>query len=272
MTNCTFSSNIADDGGGMGNYSDSGPTVIDCTFSSNSASIGSGGVMCNMEFCSPTVTNCIFWDADDEIDNVNSKPTLSYCVVQNNDVGEGTISNNITSADPMLQPLADNGGPTWTCALGEDSSAIDAGTDSGAPSTDQRGAPRPYNGGSFDIGAYESGLEVYVITATCSDGGTISPVEAHALETDTEDEVFYLLPEEGYELEAVFVDDEAVSYDEACNTYTFQNVTGNHVISVDFSPRADNNDRDTDGCNISLLPGIGLLLMLPLIFLSRKMK
>ncbi len=272
LTDCTFSGNSGSYGGGLyNNYSD--PIVRNCTFTSNSADDGGGMYNSNS---SPTVTNCIFWDSTgEEIYNYPdvtypSTPNLSFCVVQSNDVGDGTISSDITSADPELESLADNGGPTWTCALREGSSAIDAGITIAEINKDQRGAPRPY-GSSFDIGACESGLEVYVITATCSDGGTISPLEAHTL-AGVEDEVFYLLPDEGYKIEAVYVDDEAVSYDEACNTYTFQNVTGNHVISVDFSPRADNNDRDTDGCNISLLPGIGLLLMLPLIFLSRKMK
>ncbi|MGI6253255.1 MAG: choice-of-anchor Q domain-containing protein [Aminivibrio sp.] len=61
---------------------------------------------------------------------------------------------NILDADPKLGPLADNGGPTQTCAPGKGSSAIDAGTAEGAPPTDQRGVKRP-QGGGIDIGAVE---------------------------------------------------------------------------------------------------------------------
>jgi hypothetical protein len=69
-----------------------------------------------------------------------------------------------TGANPMLMPLANNGGPTETMALTPGSPAIDAGVAAGA-TTDQRGMPRtvddpgvPNTGGSdgTDIGAYEA--------------------------------------------------------------------------------------------------------------------
>ena len=58
-------------------------------------------------------------------------------------------------ADPLLAPLADNGGLTWTHALLPGSPAIDSGNDDGWD-TDQRGTgfPRVQNGHA-DIGAYE---------------------------------------------------------------------------------------------------------------------
>jgi hypothetical protein len=65
------------------------------------------------------------------------------------------------NTDPNLGPLADNGGPTWTHALPEDSPAVDhipyatngCGTDY---ITDQRGYGRPSPAaGSCDVGAYE---------------------------------------------------------------------------------------------------------------------
>lgn len=57
--------------------------------------------------------------------------------------------------DPLLGPLQDNGGPTFTHALLPGSPAIDAGLDSGAPlTTDQRGQPR-IAGAHVDIGAFE---------------------------------------------------------------------------------------------------------------------
>ncbi len=57
--------------------------------------------------------------------------------------------------DPLLGPLAKNGGPTRTHALLTDSPAIDAGG-SCAKTTDQRGVARPKPaGGACDVGAYE---------------------------------------------------------------------------------------------------------------------
>ncbi len=65
---------------------------------------------------------------------------------------ESGTSYNFT--DPLLLPLANNGGPTLTMALSSDSPAVDSGTAVGAPSTDQRGFPRP-SGSGVDMGAYE---------------------------------------------------------------------------------------------------------------------
>lgn len=61
------------------------------------------------------------------------------------------ITGNPIYADPLLEALADNGGPTLTMALQAGSPAIDAGG-SECPTTDQRGVLRQ---GPCDIGAYE---------------------------------------------------------------------------------------------------------------------
>jgi hypothetical protein len=66
----------------------------------------------------------------------------------------GDTTGNLLGVDPLLGPLQDNGGPTYTHALLPGSPAINAGTNEGAPSTDQRGVSRP-QGPSTDIGAYE---------------------------------------------------------------------------------------------------------------------
>jgi hypothetical protein len=67
------------------------------------------------------------------------------------------ISGNILNQDPNLQPLADNGGPTFTHALLPDSPAVDAGTaGANVPDTDQRGPGFPrVVGGGLDMGAFE---------------------------------------------------------------------------------------------------------------------
>lgn len=61
--------------------------------------------------------------------------------------------------DPLLAPLADNGGPTATIAIGVDSPAFNAG--SGCPAVDQRRVARP-KVGSCDIGAFELELALLV--------------------------------------------------------------------------------------------------------------
>ena len=78
---------------------------------------------------------------------------------RNNLIGDGSCNADL-SGDPMLGPLADNGGDTRTHALLPGSPAIDAiPVISCTLATDQRGAPRPIVQTSSDtpcdIGAFE---------------------------------------------------------------------------------------------------------------------
>jgi len=90
-----------------------------------------------------------------------------------------SASSSITDTDPLLAPLADNGGDTWTNALLPGSPAIDVippGTNSCGTTiaTDQRGISRPQWTGC-EIGAYEAeSPELKVITAGNGSGGVTS--------------------------------------------------------------------------------------------------
>lgn len=64
-----------------------------------------------------------------------------------------SAAGDLPHTNPLLLPLAANGGPTFTRALSPASPAINAGDDTGCPAADQRGAPRI---GHCDIGAFES--------------------------------------------------------------------------------------------------------------------
>ena len=100
--------------------------------------------------------------------------------------GEGSCGFSLASdrlGDPRLLPLADNGGPTRTAALDTGSAAIAAGNPlvcQGNPvaGRDQRGFSRPV--GSCDIGAYDSGASMQVVThlvvaaATGAFGGAVT--------------------------------------------------------------------------------------------------
>ena len=58
--------------------------------------------------------------------------------------------------DPLLAPLAFNGGPTQTHALKKGSPAINHGSNPDGLTTDQRGTPFARQlGSAVDIGAYE---------------------------------------------------------------------------------------------------------------------
>ena len=97
LTNCTFSGNSVEFyGGGMGNFS-SNPTLISCTFSDNSA-VSSGGGMFNYS-SSLTVTNCIFSSNSAEREgggmrNWYGSPTLTNCTFSGNSAGGGGGMHN----------------------------------------------------------------------------------------------------------------------------------------------------------------------------------
>ena len=59
-----------------------------------------------------------------------------------------------TAADPMLGPLADNGGPTWTHMPAVGGPAVDSGDPAAAGAMDQRGVTRPQGAGP-DSGSVE---------------------------------------------------------------------------------------------------------------------
>lgn len=102
-------------------------------------------------------TNRPFVDGGGNIQHPRLKPTY------NNDVNNNIVPVPIY-LDPLLGPLADNGGVNQTMALLDGSPAIDQGV-AGCPATDQRGANRV---GPCDIGAYEHGSTLVTPTATPS--------------------------------------------------------------------------------------------------------
>jgi CSLREA domain-containing protein len=96
-------------------------------------------------------------------------------------------AHNITGLDPMLGPLADNGGPTMTHALLCGSPAIDAGV-ADALATDQRGTgfirkfddpaiANAADGDGTDIGAFEVQAPLVCNTAPVANGDSYSTNE-----------------------------------------------------------------------------------------------
>ncbi|MEL7472133.1 MAG: right-handed parallel beta-helix repeat-containing protein [Planctomycetota bacterium] len=88
------------------------------------------------------------------------EPGSSFNLVQDAGSAGGlmaSVAGNLVGVDPMLAPLADNGGVTPTHALLAGSPAINAGDPSPTLTGDQRGVGRP-RGPAADIGAFEVNL------------------------------------------------------------------------------------------------------------------
>jgi hypothetical protein len=173
IRNCTISGNsgVATGyattmlGGGISNYG-SNLQITSSTIVYNSAS-GDSGALGGGIYGSPTGST----RTDSSILALNTASTgpdftgggglqsMGYNIIGNN--ADAVISSQPTDQigtpaapiDPLLGPLADNGGPTLTHALQAGSPAIDHG-DPAAPSQDQRGYGRA---GLPDVGAFEYG-------------------------------------------------------------------------------------------------------------------
>jgi hypothetical protein len=172
LTDVTVSGNSAESGvralgGGVFIDGDKALIAESSTIAFNHSTGAGGGVVASSPSATPTtlhnalVTNNDIPSGGSDFANGNGT-SLSI-------TGWGTIVQHIeanvvlpivwlTAEDPHLAPLADNGGATKTHAIDDQSSAFDAGVDSGAtmPKCDQRGAGyQRIVGANPDIGAYE---------------------------------------------------------------------------------------------------------------------
>jgi CSLREA domain-containing protein len=180
--NSTFSQNTAttglSNGGALANAGDFGgtatATVINSTLSQNSAN--NGGAIFNFQNAGTATLqmgNTILKKGTSGANFSNNDTLISVGHNLSDDAaggdattGPGGLLNqpgDKRNTDPLLGPLANNGGPTQTHVLLPGSPAIDAGSNalavdqnSNPLTTDQRGAgfPRIINS-TVDIGAYE---------------------------------------------------------------------------------------------------------------------
>ncbi|GAB3708541.1 hypothetical protein GCM10027592_43820 [Spirosoma flavus] len=158
VTNCTISGNsTSGTGGGIGCVGGS-QTLINTSITSNTGTIG--GVQKD-DAADLTLINCIVAGniAPGNPQNDGIAGTVNPAST-NNIIGTGGtggltdgVNGNRIGVNALLAPLGNYGGPTQTHALLPGSPAINAGTSTGAPTTDQRGVARV---GATDIGSFES--------------------------------------------------------------------------------------------------------------------
>lgn len=152
LVNSTVSDNSSGDSGGGILVSLASANLVHATVAFNSSSGGADGVVADQL----SLNNSLIFQAEAGQTACSTKAT-SHSNTLATDISCTGTATSLT--DIALQPLADNGGPTLTHALGAESVAIESAgdcvTDFGI-SSDQRGIPRPGPGSSAcDIGAFE---------------------------------------------------------------------------------------------------------------------
>ncbi|MGE4072571.1 MAG: choice-of-anchor Q domain-containing protein [Lysobacterales bacterium] len=167
IVSSTFVGNIARDGlGGAMNLQGTAPLLLqNLTIAGNraSCSVCFAGGIANGSNRPITLRNSIFFDntggnAFNPWALLNpvqgGSNNIQFPQVRPNSFGqqELPVTPDSVFADALLSALADNGGPTQTMALMSGSPAINSGSATGAPTTDQRGLPRF---GAVDMGAFE---------------------------------------------------------------------------------------------------------------------
>lgn len=158
----TVSGNNATNRGG-GLFNDLGATadITDSTIAFNSAAAEGGGIFRQSPVSmggSIVGSNSSGGTGPDFFGTVTS---LGYNLIGSTSGSSGFRSDDLKNQDPLLGPLQDNGGPTYTHKLLPGSPAIDANKPTTSTSDDQRLLPRPVdadNDGTAqaDIGAYEA--------------------------------------------------------------------------------------------------------------------
>jgi len=180
LTNVTLSNNEASgEGGGIRTYDDgtgSNITLTNVTLSGNRAYqgggivTGGGDVLTNVTLSNNTAVTGggIYIDSPGPAAITFKNTLIAKGYLGSNCVGVtgGTSTSSLSDDDTCgfgsggdnrtlpLGPLADNGGFAMTHLPARNSHAIDGGTNTGAPATDQRGVPRP-QGTAVDVGAVE---------------------------------------------------------------------------------------------------------------------
>jgi len=160
VINATFVKNSANEGFGgaivndaSAAHSSSNTTLLNVTFQGNTAN--DGGTIEDLGAAATALRNVILWDDTPlEIFHGKSSPVffIDHSVIRNGCPMSATCSM-VEASDPLLSGFGNYGGRTPTVLPGAKGSAVNNGSASGCPPTDQRGIAR--TDGQCDIGAVE---------------------------------------------------------------------------------------------------------------------
>ena len=178
ITNSTFTGNTAASRGGALYFANQASmhnlTIFENTADFDADEFGDGGGIFNNVSNVSIANSIIAGNSDDSPTTAHPDCSGTLVSAGYNLLGENNGCSGLTDGtngdqvgpsgspiDPLLQPLADNGGPTQTLGLLFNSPAVEAGNPTGCRDqdaalldTDQRGYVRPW-GSVCDIGAYE---------------------------------------------------------------------------------------------------------------------
>lgn len=131
---------------------------------------------------------------------------------------EQTEINGLSGGTYLVRYSAVTGGdsPAFT----SENASVAVGTDTPTPPPAPTPTPTPSN----------PPVEIYLITATSGEGGSISPDGSISVEKG-KTKTFTIAASDGYDLVDVIVDGSSVG---AVSTYTFSDVEGNHSINAVF--------------------------------------
>ncbi|MCC5849447.1 MAG: IPT/TIG domain-containing protein [Verrucomicrobia bacterium] len=172
IRNSTISGNTATDTGGGVRNANGVMEITHSTITANTSNSGGGVWSWNDNFTATRIGQSIVaGNVGPDLSGLRSdQPFVSLGHNLVGVAGDGVdFTQDFTETgdqtgvtDPILGPLADNGGPTMTHALLEGSPAIAASVVVEGLDTDQRGVARP-QGDTPDIGAFERGLSPQTI-------------------------------------------------------------------------------------------------------------
>jgi hypothetical protein len=166
ITNSTITGNRATLGSAFaGDYT---PPILNSTIAFNTSTLGGAVAILDtwplektMNLDSTIIANNAIDGRGGHAADITANSGITLTVVGTNNL-VGLVDSNVLlpvdtlRSDPLLLPLADNGGPTWTMALAPGSPALDAGANPLALATDQRGEGYVrVSGAAADIGSYE---------------------------------------------------------------------------------------------------------------------
>jgi hypothetical protein len=186
FSNSTLHNNSASVNGGgvaLGVGFAGSPVFNNCTLTQNSAGIGDGGGIARLGGTSTiTLTSSIVFDntAGGSGPDLFSGGTVkaNVCLIESKagvtTFSGDTFTNANIGADPLLNPLSLNGGPTSTRLPGIGSPAIDAGSNPDGVVNDQRG-PGYFRvrGPAADIGAVETPDDFVVTNLNNAGAGSL---------------------------------------------------------------------------------------------------